>query len=202
MNAAELAHALGGAKVTRSKAIVRVMRGGLADAVKAMDLHLAGVLYHRGSELVHILRAREASMTADERAIRRKDEQPVIVAVSADALRVIAAEAAQFIGYDKSGNETAADCPLDYARALLALGSWNHIPPLTAIATSPTIRADGTIAQGPGYDRRSGLFLAIDDGWPPIPGRRPGPKRPPRSTLSSLRSRSFRFKTAPRAPPL
>ena len=42
------------------------------------------------------------------------------------------------------------------------------IPTVTGVVSSPILRADGTIANRSGYDRDTGLFLAIDDSYPDV----------------------------------
>jgi putative DNA primase/helicase len=56
---------------------------------------------------------------------------------------------------------------------LQRIGRWNF-PPLRGIASCPFMRADGSIASRPGYDKASGLLLAIPHHWP---SPKPAPTR-------------------------
>ena len=49
-------------------------------------------------------------------------------------------------------------------------GEFPRFRLLRGIVDAPTLRADGTLLDKPGYDRRSGLYGAFDaNGWPSIP---------------------------------
>lgn len=51
------------------------------------------------------------------------------------------------------------DCPPRYAEIYLqCVGDW-RVPTLTGIVEAPTLRADGTLLNQPGYDPLSGLYL-------------------------------------------
>ncbi len=77
---------------------------------------------------------------------------------------------------DDKGNVSKVDVdvpiPADLVRTLRARGRWPGVRPLTGIVTAPTLRADGSILQTPGYDEASGLYYD-DDGcnFPVVPDR-------------------------------
>ncbi len=50
--------------------------------------------------------------------------------------------------------------PAQMLTAALAGTSWSGLKPLRGIAGAPLLRPDGTLLQDPGYDERTGLFLA------------------------------------------
>jgi putative DNA primase/helicase len=50
------------------------------------------------------------------------------------------------------------NCPRDLAEGYLArTGQW-HLRPLTGVTNAPTLRADGSLLDQPGYDRATGLL--------------------------------------------
>ena len=73
-------------------------------------------------------------------------------------------------GQDAKGNpkfrtetqvyEEEATPPAQLLTAALAGTSWSGLKPLRGIAGAPVLRPDGTLLQDPGYDERTGLYLA------------------------------------------
>ena len=61
------------------------------------------------------------------------------------------------------------DPSAEHINALLELGSWNILRPLDAIARAPFIRADGSICDTAGYDRRSRVLYVPGATYPAIP---------------------------------
>lgn len=67
---------------------------------------------------------------------------------------------AVFQQYSKTKDDyVTVNCPRNIAEAYLERRSWG-LPSLLGIITAPTIRADGTIFDEPGYDEESGLIFA------------------------------------------
>lgn len=57
--------------------------------------------------------------------------------------------------------------PAQIACAIKDSHDLQGIPVATGVVSAPILRVDGTIAAKPGYDRETGLYLALDgDGWP------------------------------------
>ena len=50
-------------------------------------------------------------------------------------------------------------------------GNWHGFPALVGIASSPIVRADGTICQVSGYDPPTGYYVSIPAGWQPVAER-------------------------------
>ena len=80
---------------------------------------------------------------------------------------------AQFRHYVKSKNSDLHWCASTARRASAqstspASAKWN-LPAIRGIAFSPTLRRDGSVIESAGFDRKSGIYLATDDEWPPIP---------------------------------
>lgn len=53
--------------------------------------------------------------------------------------------------------------------AVLAARTWPGVPALRGIVGTPVLRADGTLMQQPGYDARTGLYLAPSVALRPVP---------------------------------
>ena len=65
-----------------------------------------------------------------------------------------------------------AGCPAEVARAYVSRGpaEW-RLPRLTGIINAPTLRADGSLLDIPGFDQATGLFHACDhERFPMMPG--------------------------------
>lgn len=91
----------------------------------------------------------------------RKDEQGTmgIEPLNEPALRGILARAAKFIEVrEKKKNNT--DPPLKVVKDILALTSWDGIPPLVGLIESPVIRPEGSILDQFGYDVATQLYYA------------------------------------------
>src|SRR5450755_2722371 len=66
--------------------------------------------------------------------------------------------------------------PAEVLGAVLAGSEWPELATLSGIIGTPVLRRDWTLAQTPGYDPGSGLFLAPTVILPPVP-ERPSPKQ-------------------------
>jgi hypothetical protein len=63
------------------------------------------------------------------------------------------------------------DPPKDLVRMVLERGhSWSF-PRITGVITTPTLRADGSLLDAPGYDARTELFLMPSVGLPSLPAK-------------------------------
>lgn len=150
--------------------VIQLGGGRLHDVVAASEraLGAAGGIYQRGALLVRVVRLAEATSGS----IRRAAGSLTIVPMDRATLRVRLTEAARFERFDgRSEQWRPSDCPGDVAEAVLsAVGAWPSIPPLVGIVQAPTLRADGTVLDQPGYDAASGLLLDPGDiAFPPIP---------------------------------
>jgi hypothetical protein len=106
---------------------------------------------------------------------------PRIVPVEAHALVEIMSQAARWERFDgRTRDWTRVDAPLIVARTYLERRGLWRLPVLTGVVTVPTLRADGSILQEPGYDKATGLILD------PVHGPCPSiPDRPPRAEAAS-----------------
>jgi len=60
--------------------------------------------------------------------------------------------------------EVPSDPPMDIVDALREAGQWEGIPPLIGVTETPTLRADGTVLDVPGYDVHSGIYFSPPEG--------------------------------------
>lgn len=71
----------------------------------------------------------------------------------------------------KNNLEVPCNVPLQVVKDLLALPSWEGIPPLIDVTETPILRSDGTVLTTPGYDAVTGLFYSPPQDFilPPVP---------------------------------
>ncbi len=66
-----------------------------------------------------------------------------------------------------------ADCPLPVPNAIVDRVGERHLPKLKGVITAPTVRADGSLVDVPGFDKATGLLYVSDDPAPPRVAVRP-----------------------------
>lgn len=122
------------------------------------------IIYQRGSSLVRIAMIPQAG--SGRTLVRKPMIQEVTPIVLVDRLT----ELIHWQKMDKDGVAFAVDCTDRVAQMLLSRsGTWK-LPPLTGVIDAPTLRADGGILAKDGYDRTSGLYVALGgQHWPPVP---------------------------------
>lgn len=154
--------------------VIRVTAGNLPGALEEAEAALieagAGPIFQRAGQLVHIA----------ERPARRSDEsieaQPAIVSIEPAALAFRLAEIAKFEKFDVRANDwRQIDPPARLIEAYFAKARW-RLPDLRQITHGPTVRLDGSMLATPGYDARTGLYLADDLPALNVPDR-PGPRQ-------------------------
>jgi hypothetical protein len=89
-----------------------------------------------------------------------KDTALHLVTVTAPAMREKFDRSVLFLKWNEREKDFAPhDCTPEIAERYLArVGEWN-LPVLLGVVTAPTIRADGSILQQPGYDAQTGLYF-------------------------------------------
>jgi hypothetical protein len=104
--------------------------------------------------------------------LRRLPDTPVIIAADPAHLRELATQAATWEKYDKRAKSWEPALPPAWViETLMARPAW-PFPPLEGIVCAPTLRPDGSLLDTPGYDRDTGLYLALNGtAYPPIRGR-------------------------------
>lgn len=61
--------------------------------------------------------------------------------------------------------------PADVLSAVLSRREWRGVRALRGIVGAPVLREDGTLLQAPGYDQKTGLYLAAKVAMPPVPDK-------------------------------
>lgn len=141
--------------------VIRIFAGFLHRAVDMAEgaLMQAGLgYYQRGSMVVRPAMVPVA--VSDGRTV----DAPRLVDVKAHHMAEAFTRAAKWKKFDKrSGEWVNTDCPQRIAETFLAReGQW-RLPVLTGIINCPTLRADGSILDLPGYDAQTGLLFDPQD---------------------------------------
>jgi len=164
---------------------IRIQSGELTLLVHEAEAALiaAGAgIYQRGGQLVRI-----AQLDQDREAngIRRVAGSAVIIPVSRDYLTLALSGVAEFEKFDgRTNSHRPVDPPPIAANSLLAIsGEWNFCA-LSGIVAAPTLRADGTLLDLPGYDPASRLFAEFTEAQFP----RIAPKPSREDALTALAS--------------
>jgi hypothetical protein len=96
---------------------------------------------------------------------------PVIMTATLAHVRELASMAATWEKYDKRSHTREPALPPPWvAEPLRERGGWKF-PVLEGIISTPTLFPDGSILDRPGYDQETGLFVALDRPYPPVPLR-------------------------------
>lgn len=137
--------------------VIRIFAGFLHRAVDMAEgaLMQAGLgYYQRGSMVVRPAMVPVA--VSDGRTV----DAPRLVDVKAHHMAEAFTRAANWKRFDKrEGEWLSSDCPHRIAETFLAReGQW-RLPVLTGIINCPTLRADGSILDLPGYDAQTGLLF-------------------------------------------
>lgn len=123
------------------------------------------LIYQRGTLLVRIVLLPEhgAGRSIRTKAMIHEVTSPFLI----DKLT-------ELIGWKRVDRRTeeiySVDCPESVAKTLLSRsGNW-RVPPLLGVIDCPTLRSDGGVLAREGYDRASGLYVALGDTqWPTVP---------------------------------
>ena len=100
----------------------------------------------------------------EQLGIRRAANSVIIRPIDKEYLVLALARAAHWYKSDNRVRDSyrSIDPPEKLAKVLLAsVGEWTF-PVLHGLTAAPTLRADGTLLDAPGYDTASGLFAAFD----------------------------------------
>jgi hypothetical protein len=133
---------------------------------------LAGApgLYQRDFRLVAVARDSRPKQAAD---IRRAEGAPVIRPVQAARLREELTRIIrwQALKSDRNGEALPVNThpPAWCVAAIQAREEWPEIPYLVGVVEAPTLRADGSILERPGYDPRTALLYIPNGSFPPVP---------------------------------
>ena len=124
-------------------------------------------IYQRGGILVEFSRLPAASVL---HGVKRDAGSPILLPVSPARMRELFTRAVNFTKWDARMDDTKPiDCPADVAATYLSRASWGARP-LSGLAEGPTLRPDGSILQGEGYDPTTGLLVSFGgQTFPEIP---------------------------------
>ena len=126
-------------------------------------------LYQRGGRLVRVVK----SLTRLDGKLGRPEGALSIAPADVAHLRDELTRMIDWRVRDKrmrGGGTKAIDCPAQVAASVMTRSEWPDVPVLIGTAEAPTLRADGSILDAPGYDKRTGILLRIGPGdFPPIP---------------------------------
>jgi putative DNA primase/helicase len=150
-----------------ARPVVGVKAGGLdATATRGEEVLLgSGIqLFQRSGALVR-------PVTSEvEAAHGRRTRVAELVRVEPAYLRDLLSRVARWEKYDgRSGRWVQTDPPAETATTILArVGEWSF-PVVAGVATTPTMRPDGSLLTKPGYDEATRLLLVEPPPMPDIP---------------------------------
>ncbi len=136
---------------------IRITAGDLPRVVGEGEMAMINArlpLYQRGSMVVRP--AASAITIADG----RKVTAPRLITVTRHHIAEAMTVAANWERFDgRAMDWVNTDCPLRIADTYLARDGLWHLPVLTGIINSPTLRPDGSLLSQPGYDIATGLLF-------------------------------------------
>ena len=156
--------------VEEEKPIIEIDSLNLMNTVNALEDLLSGLggFYQRGGTVVGI-RNEPISVSGD-----RVETMPRISPLSMEFVLEQAGNAADWgrwkqLKADEEPVLTPSRPPKDVVETFLKRKQW-ELPFLSGIISAPTLREDGSLLSQPGYDKKTGLFLAFDVvAFPTIP---------------------------------
>lgn len=139
---------------------IEVTPGALGHVVDAGEwalLEQCHDLYQRGGQIVRPVRGELV-----DAAHATKAPATILHPLNKHGLVEALTQAADWVKPDgrrrPDGQVGRVNCPMNVAETLLARGQW-RLRRLTAIIDAPTLRADGSVLDAPGYDQETGLLL-------------------------------------------
>ena len=143
--------------------VVRVVAGQMSETVDAAEAALMASdsgIYQRSGSLVRIGDAPVKNADGETRNARR------ILPLNEHSLGEVLGRTAAWTKYDARREcEVTADPPVAVVNTLMSrVGFWK-LPVLAGVVSAPTLRADGSVAQEPGYDPETGLIFEVKERW-------------------------------------
>jgi putative DNA primase/helicase len=151
-----------------SRPIITVLAGHRHAAADAglVALSAAGVaFYRRDTTLVRI--ARIKAKASDGALVT----SPAILTVPPAMLARVLGQSARWERRTADGEPRQIDPPVEVVDQILTMTDEWPFPPLRGLIDTPTLRADGSLLQSPGYDPASGYFLHDPPPMPTIADR-------------------------------
>ena len=123
------------------------------------------------SDLPHFQRlGRRVHVTRNAKTDQERAGALVIREASRRVIQQDAQRLVKFVRYDgRHGAYIAAACPDRLAEMYLCKSNGWRVPELRGVRESPTLRADGSILQTPGYDEKTGLWYEPRSSYPVVP---------------------------------
>jgi putative DNA primase/helicase len=119
-------------------------------------------VFQRGGQLVGVVTIPDGPGKPSPRGITRAKGAPVIRPLAAPTVRERMAASARWVKYDGRRKDYVQSLPPEpVVSAVCARGEWGGVRPLVSVATSPSLKPDGTVLQTPGYDADTAILL-----WP------------------------------------
>ncbi len=151
---------------TRPTVPVTTDLSAVADqAVAVLDGDPDRRIYQRAGLLVRVAAAHSESPTG---GVSRSVGAPVIARAPRAWIREELSRAARWERSKADGGSSAVAPPVWVAETIEARDRW-PFPELAGVIEAPTMRADGTILDAPGFDDETGLLLRPSGEFPPVP---------------------------------
>ena len=160
--------------VPRPEALPEITVG--VDLERMTDAAIAALakdtrVYQRGGALVGVVTVQNGPTKRPEK-IRRSDGAAVIRALSAPTVRERMAASARWIKYDGRKRDHVQVLPPEaVVGTVCARGEWGGVRPLVSVATSPSLKPDGTVLQSPGYDADTATLYWPSDSYAAVADR-------------------------------
>lgn len=169
--------------------IVRLIAGDFSNIVRQLEEIIEPHVYTQGPLLIR------PSEAHSDKLIQRSTDAMMLVEATKSWAKTMFGDLAFFERYSKNKKGDLVpyrvDASSEHINALLELGSWKVLRPLDAVARAPFIRADGSICDTPGYDRRARV-LYVPSAVYPVIGAMPDQDRA-REALGRLRGVFHQF---------
>jgi hypothetical protein len=154
-------------------AVTRKVKRVLMDDARREDCPASDQIFRRSTGLVHLNRNRlDPGETVDKNY--HVEDDLVVRRAEPDWLGDRAERCICFFRINKKGEAVRCDVPDKLMRRVQSIITSSDFPPLLGTVETPTLRADGSLLDVPGYDRASGLYYD--------PGRALFPKIEPKPT--------------------
>lgn len=154
-----------GAAGGMGKPVIYIDPGVLPAILQQCAQLLDDIVFKRGLYLVRIGQGSEI-----QDGLSRLASQPIVLPVTRYWLVRELTERAEFQRWDKRMQDyKVVDCPINIAAALETGTDDATFRPLTALASAPFLRVDGSVCDAPGYDEETGIFYAPTLSFPQLP---------------------------------
>ena len=158
----------------KDRDIIRCVAGELPRMAREAEAFLikAGVEVYQRNSLVRPIEEDHEAATVD--GIKRRTHTAALIAFTPASLMEALSEVIDFVKYNKREKEwVSCDAPDKLIAVLLARrGDWSF-PSVRGVLTCPTIRPDGSVLRGKGYDPDSRYYMAMPNDLvlPDIPAK-------------------------------